>query len=280
MVDNRTLAVVVCHLYGYLADLDVVREIAAPQGIPVIDDAAQAMGADFRGKPAGTCGDAGLFSLSRGKNINAVDGGIIVTDREDLAGVLERFTLPDAAEGTPRLFLKALLLSALLRPSLYWLPRSLPFLNLGASVYDPVFPCAPFTSFQAGIARRMLARLQEITAGRRRVARDLCTRLSRTPGVAIIAAGTNEEPVYPRLPVLVSAGRSVREVPELGVVRSYPTPLTSIPALRPHLRNCPDVFAGAEHLADRILTLPTHRFVTGYDLKRIVDYCGRLGTYF
>ena len=268
-VGNRTLAVVVCHLHGYLADLDDVRQITAPCGVPVIDDAAQSMGAEFRGRPAGTCGDAGLFSLSRGKNINAIDGGIIITDRDELAEILERVPVADQAEGTLRLFLKALILSALLRPSLYWFPRSLPFLKLGASVYNPVFTRSSFRPFQAAIARRMLVRLPEITSARQASARMLQEILASREGFTVPLPVAGTDPVYLRYPLLFDESVTVREFPEMGIVRSYPEPLSMIRELQPQLVNGADRFPGAQRLAARLVTLPTHQFVTCHDRVRI-----------
>ena len=273
-VDHRTVAVVVCHLFGYPADLDLVRQVAAARGAYVVDDAAQAMGGVFKGKPLGCCGDAGLFSLSRGKNLNALDGGIIITHRDDLASRLEQLQPVGDGAMTHRLFLKALLLSALIRPSLYWLPRSLPFLRIGASVYDPRFPREPFTPFQAGIARRMLARLPEVTAGRREVARDLLRQLSPLHDVSPVGSVAYGQPVYLRLPVTITSGLPLVETPRLGVVRSYPAPLCSIDQLHPHLVDHPGRYPGAEQLAGRLLTLPTHQFVTPADRKRIVKSIG------
>jgi dTDP-4-amino-4,6-dideoxygalactose transaminase len=152
---------------------------------------------------------------------------------------------------------------------LYWIPRSLPFLNIGASVYDPVFSCAPFTAFQAGIGKRMLARLTDITEARRQVAQDLRARLSSNDGVNFIEQRPDAEPVYLRLPMLVGVGRPVREAPVLGMVRSYPAPINAIKALQPHLVKGTEKFPGAEILASRILTLPTHRFVSLKDRDRI-----------
>ena len=273
-VDHRTLAIVVCHLFGYPADLDLVEQVAATRGAYVVDDAAQAMGGEFRGKPLGCCGDAGLFSLSRGKNINALDGGVIVTHRDDLATALELLQPEGDGERTSRMFLKALLLSALIRPSLYWLPRSLPFLRIGASVYDPRFHRDTFTPFQAGIARRMLARLSDVTAGRREVARDLLRQLSHLQDISPAGRGAYGEPVYLRLPVMVAPGLPLVEMPLLGVVRSYPAPLCAIDSLRPHLVDRSGRYPGAEQLAGRLLTLPTHQFVTADDRKRIVQSIG------
>lgn len=269
VVNRRTLAVVVCHLYGYLADLDVVREITTPCGVTLIDDAAQAMGALFRGKPAGTCGDAGIYSLGRGKNINAVAGGIIVTDREELTGALARIAPADKREGIAGLLLKALLLSALMRPSFYWFPRSMPALNIGASIYNPDFPLAPLTPFQAGIAGRMLARLPEITRARRNLARLYRECLGGCAGISPPRPVTATDPVYLRFPLLMDGEAPLQEAPELGIVRSYPEPLNRIEALYPHLVNGEELFPGARRLADRLLTLPTHRFVTRRDRESI-----------
>lgn len=269
-VDRQTLAVVVCHLFGYPADPDAVQQVAVERGAAVIDDAAQAMGAECRGKPVGCRGDAGLFSLSRGKNINAVDGGVVVTDRDDLAAALESFPPDGPGEGLPALFFKALVISALIHPALYWLPRSLPFLRIGASVYDPRFVTGPLTPFQAGIARRMLLRLPELTEGRRMIARDLSARLAGHPGCIPVGSAAAGEPVYLRLPVLVPDGRPSEEYPELGIVRSYPAPLSAIPGLGPHLVAGSRRYPGAERLAERLVTLPTHQYVTDQDRARIV----------
>jgi dTDP-4-amino-4,6-dideoxygalactose transaminase len=273
VVTRQTLAVVVCHLFGYPADLDPARQAAKSQGVPVIDDAAQAMGAVYKGKPVGTCGDAGLFSLSRGKNINAVDGGVIVTDRDELAHALENCAPADSPEGTPRLFCKALLLSALIHPNLYWLPRSLPFLGIGKSVFNPSFHKALFTPFQAGIARRMLARLPTITARRLAVAGWFDARLKNMSSVTVPHPLENAEPVYLRFPVIMAEGEPVLEEPHLGIVRSYPVSLDALPELDPFWsRSAGGFYPGATLLARRLLTLPTHQFITDSDRLRIVAH--------
>lgn len=67
VVSSSTLCVVVCHLYGYPCDMDAVRGALKGSEIFLVDDAAQAMGARYKGAWVGTLGDAGLFSFSRGK---------------------------------------------------------------------------------------------------------------------------------------------------------------------------------------------------------------------
>lgn len=79
-------AVVPVHLYGHPADMDGIMEVAGEYSLKVVEDACQAHGAEFKGKKAGTFGDAGCFSFYPTKNIGAYgDAGMAVTSKESLA---------------------------------------------------------------------------------------------------------------------------------------------------------------------------------------------------
>lgn len=85
-VTARTRAIIAVHLYGLPADMEPLREIARRHGLRVIEDAAQAHGARYRGRRTGTLGDAAGFSFYPVKNLGAFgDGGAIVTDDSELA---------------------------------------------------------------------------------------------------------------------------------------------------------------------------------------------------
>lgn len=85
-VTPRTKAIIPVHLYGQPADMDPINATAARHGLKVVEDAAQAHGARYRGRRVGTLADAAGFSFYPGKNLGAVgDGGAITTDDAKLA---------------------------------------------------------------------------------------------------------------------------------------------------------------------------------------------------
>jgi dTDP-4-amino-4,6-dideoxygalactose transaminase len=85
-VSAKTKAVIVVHLYGQTADMDPINAIAEKHGFKVIEDAAQAHGAKYKGRFAGSLGDAAGFSFYPGKNLGALgDAGAITTDDPEIA---------------------------------------------------------------------------------------------------------------------------------------------------------------------------------------------------
>lgn len=80
-IRNTIKAVIPVHLYGQTADMDEIMDIAKKYGLKVIEDAAQAFGAEYKSKKAGSIGDAGCFSFFPGKNLGACgDAGMVITD--------------------------------------------------------------------------------------------------------------------------------------------------------------------------------------------------------
>jgi len=82
----RTRAVIPVHLYGQCADVSAIANVCSDVGVVVVEDCAQAIGAELRGKPAGTMGKLGCFSFYPTKNLAALgDGGVVITDDAELA---------------------------------------------------------------------------------------------------------------------------------------------------------------------------------------------------
>jgi perosamine synthetase len=187
---ERVLAVVPTHLYGIGADVARVRRAVDGRPIAVVEDAAQAMGEEIDGRKLGTLGDAGFFSLGRGKAFSTVEGGVIVTDRDDLAQALrERLeAVPDYGTGALlMLAVKAVAIATLTHPLLFWIPRALPFLRLGETLFERDFPIRRLSPFQAGLARDWARRLQALRESRKAMARQWLDALDE-PGRARLEA--------------------------------------------------------------------------------------------
>jgi dTDP-4-amino-4,6-dideoxygalactose transaminase len=85
-ITERTKAILPVHLYGQPADMDPILEIAKRRGLTVIEDSAQAHGAEYKGSRVGSLGDMGCFSFYPGKNLGAYgEGGIVVTNNPEYA---------------------------------------------------------------------------------------------------------------------------------------------------------------------------------------------------
>jgi dTDP-4-amino-4,6-dideoxygalactose transaminase len=85
VIGPKTRAVIVTHLFGNPADMGPILELAARRGVVVIEDCAQAYGATYGGRPVGTLGDIGCFSLQQGKHITTGEGGVVIARDPALA---------------------------------------------------------------------------------------------------------------------------------------------------------------------------------------------------
>jgi perosamine synthetase len=271
----KVLAVVPTHLFGLPADVRGLRKLLSDPGIAFVEDAAQAMGETGEGGKLGTLGDVGFFSLGRGKALSCVEGGVILTNRDDIAeglsGILPRLPRYGIASSLT-LMLKAAALMLLIRPWLFWLPRSLPFLKLGETLFDPRVPLRRMSSFQAGLARNWRNKLAEMRSVRsRNVTRWMA---------AIDATGQNKSPVLngrslglPRLPVRITdneARESLLRESEgrgLGIMPAYPTSIAAIPELAGTFGTA--AFPVADRCARELVTLPTHAYLTEDDVRRL-----------
>jgi dTDP-4-amino-4,6-dideoxygalactose transaminase len=91
-ITPKTKAIIPVHLYGQPADMDSIVEVATKHNLRIVEDAAQAHGAEYKGRRVGTLGDVACFSFYPGKNLGAYgDGGALVTDDEELADKARMF---------------------------------------------------------------------------------------------------------------------------------------------------------------------------------------------
>jgi perosamine synthetase len=268
----RLLCVIAIHLFGVPADVERVKRMAAGQGVVVVEDAAQAMGAEWNGRKLGTLGDVGLFSMGRGKAFSTVEGGVVLTGSERIgraiAGVMAGVGEYGGLERI-RLVAYALALWVLIHPRLYWLPKALPFLKLGETIYDPSFPVRRLSPFQAGLASAWRSRIEELRRTRRRNSREIAGR-----GVAPHGFAAAELPDLIRFPVLMAdrerKERLLRAGERLGLGLSHCYPDTVAALGRVGDAQVSGHFPRARELAERIVSLPVHPFVGQQDIDTAV----------
>lgn len=272
LLSQRLLCVVPAHLFGVTADIPRVREIIGKRNIIIVEDAAQSMGEESKGRKVGTLGDVGLFSLGRGKAFSTVSGGIILTNSDEIGNALNRqFDAIPAYSVTEQFILAiyAAALSVLSRPGLFWIPKSLPFLGLGETHFDPDFSIKRMSAFQAGLATGWQDRLIELRKIRRKNANYLFKSGMKTAGGAkLLSSGLI------RFPIIVSSGAEqlavLRESSRLGLGGAdvYPGTVDCIAELRGCIVGGTSAKAGS--IVERIVTFPIHPYVTEGDMEKIV----------
>jgi len=248
----------------------------------LVEDAAQAMGETKAERKAVTLGDVSFFSLARGKAFSVVEGGVILTDRNDLAEVLNRLIDKLPRYGLlPRLklILMATALMLLMHPWLFWIPRSIPFLRLGETLFETDFPIRKLSSFQAGLTRNWQQKLEKLRDIRKRKVNRLIDILEAGGNDGAIFAGSRSLGLL-RLPLRVSDEKKraalLRESARkgLGIMPVYPTSIDAIPELRGMIKG--GQFPVAEGYARELATLPTHGYVAENDVTELSRLISRI----
>jgi dTDP-4-amino-4,6-dideoxygalactose transaminase len=207
-ITNRTRAILVVHLFGGLANIEALREIADRHGIPLIEDCAQAQLSTLDGRLAGTMGDIGCFSFNNTKHLNCGEGGVVVTDDDALARRARLFTdkaWPREEAGRYSLF-------------------------LGQNYR--------LNELEGAVALVGLRRLDENVAARRRAAERIYERVAGVPGMSIPESLPGAESSYWILHVFANDGLDseaiARALQAEGIPfnAKYVTPLYTWPVLR------------------------------------------------
>jgi perosamine synthetase len=275
---KKLLAVLPTHLFGLPADVERLKRIIDDPAVMVVEDAAQSIGAEWRGKKLGTLGDVGFFSLGRGKAISTVEGGIIITNDDDLAQNIQKQIDKLGGYGGLEVFkliLYGVALNALLTPALFWIPKGLPFLRLGETIFNPRFSMKKMTAFQAGLAKNWVPRLRQLRRIRRDNIRKWITILDRS-FCPFVDCRIGDLPELIRLPVLlpdfVERERFLgkRDRQSFGIAIAYPEAVSGIP-------ECAEQFIGqafpvAMRIAQRLITLPVHQYLCEHDISSVKDH--------
>jgi dTDP-4-amino-4,6-dideoxygalactose transaminase len=272
-INQNTLCVVAHHLFGVPADIARARRLCERHDAFLVEDAAQAMGAEVDGCLLGTLGDVGIFSLGRGKNITCGSGGIVVTNSAPIGdAIASDYARLRPARRTEQLkeLARIVLMAIFIRPWLYWIPAALPFLGLGRTIFPKQIALRRLSPMQAGLLRNWRRRLVESNRVRAATAsyfrRRLALKLSRDGALPFV-----------RLPIVAADAEEKSRVygfaqqRGLGVSVGYPTAINEIPEIRSAFEG--QQFPSAHHVAERLLTLPTHQWLSAHDKEAIAELC-------
>ncbi len=251
-ITPRTRAIIPVHLYGQAADMDPIAEIARRHGLFVLEDAAQAIGAGYRGKRAGTLGDAAAFSFYPSKNLGGFgDAGMVTVGDPALAKQVARLRVHG------------------MEPKYH---------------HHEVGYNARIDALQAAILRVKLRHLDDWTAGRRAVA-DRYRALFEADGLADVVGLPVERPdhfhVYNQFVIRVAADardplRDHLTARRVGTEIYYPIPLHLQPCFAP-LGHKPGDFPIAEAAAAGTIALPMYPELTDDALRHVV---GSIASFF
>ena len=272
--NKKLLCVIPTHLFGLPADITALRSLINDPEVTIVEDAAQAMGGEYQNQKLGTLGDVGFFSLGRGKALSTVEGGVIITNDDELAALIrsEYETLPEyKLTEKIKLTLYAIALNLLMHPWLFWLPKSLPFLKLGETIYDTSFTIKKLTPFQAGVGRHWrntIASSQQVRS------MHVGNWQSIATGSFTARADGSPQPLI-RFPLLLDspeqAASMLRQSEDagLGVAPAYPDAIHRIAQIADQFDG--EAYPNAVSVAGRLVTLPVHQYLTNRDLTRIAD---------
>jgi perosamine synthetase len=273
---TKVLCILSSNLYGIPNDLIKLNQIAKEHGIFLIDDAAQCMGGTIDGTYSGTFGDAGIYSLGKGKNITSVEGGIIVTNSDDIASLIKSKTtyLPDLSmSGKLSYIIQLVLYAAFLHPYLCWVPANINYFSVPR--YESDFPVNSYSRLLGAIGLQLFNNINTIENIRVNNAGYLQENLGNLPFIKLIQYNNNVKPVFLRFPVLIDneaiRNSILKGFKESGIwfVKPYPVSIMDIKEIKDIIVGSNDNAEAGRLVAEQLITLPTHSYVTEKDLDTI-----------
>lgn len=245
LVNDRTKAIMPVHLYGYMADMRPIMATSTRNGLRVVEDAAQAIGAEYHGRPAGSF-DVGCFSLYATKNVNTGEGGVITTNDD---GVADRIRLL-RNQGMRKRY-----------------------------EYEVAGHNYRLTNLAAAVGIPQLARLHEMSEQRRKNAAILREGLRNVPGLLLpLEPEAGRSHVYHQFTVRVGSTAAVTRdqaiealtARKIGCGVYYPRVVYDYECYRRDPRVVQDNVPNAFRIASEVFSLPVHPFLSVEDLQTIV----------
>ncbi|HNX90784.1 MAG TPA: DegT/DnrJ/EryC1/StrS family aminotransferase [Candidatus Omnitrophota bacterium] len=237
---KRLKAIIPVHLYGQCADMDGIMELAKKYKLKVIEDCAQAIGATYKGRQAGTFGDISCFSFFPSKNLGGFgDGGMVLSNDEDLIKSVKKLRV----HGSDKQY-----------------------------IHDEIAYNSRLDSLQAAVLRVKLKKLDEWLDGRRKVAEKYNAALA---GLPVVTPKVAKECVHTYHQYMLATDKRdalMKHLNDNGVASRiyYPVPLHIQPCYK-DLGYKNGSMPVSEKAACAVLSLPIYPELTGEQIKYITD---------
>ena len=240
-VGKKTKAIIPVDVYGYPADLDEVREVADKHSIKVIEDAAESLGAEYRGRPTGKTDHSGCFSLYATKVITSGEGGAITTDDDEFADRVRLVRNHGMQEGYDTRV-------------------------LGFNYRMP--------EVAAAMASVQMGRLDTYIEARRKNSRALTEEISRLKGVELRQESSDRKHVWYLYTVFLAKGRDQvmqkLRARGVGAAAYWETPVNRMPLYK-RLGYAGLPLPMALSAAGHVLSLPVHPGVSEEEIQFVAD---------
>ncbi len=243
-ITSKTKAIIPVHLYGQPCDFDELKAIADKHGLKIVEDACQAVGAEYKGRRAGNLGDLGCFSLYATKNIMCGEGGVITTNDETYVTAIKQFRQ-------------------------HGMSAQYEYVDIGYNYR--------LTDLQAAIAVEQLKKVDRFNEARHKNAELLTAGLSDVKGIVLPVTSPDRTHVYHQYTIRITKDYKVDrqtlidalKAQDIGAGIYYPKGLHSFAHVQKY-GSRPGDFPVTEQVAQEVLSLPIHPLVTEADIERIV----------
>jgi len=246
-ISKKTKAVIPVHLYGHPADMDPIMEISEDKGITVIEDCAQSIGSEYKGKRTGSIGHLGCYSFYASKNITTGEGGAVTTNDDELANKIWMIRRHGEKEE-------------------YKCER------LGHNYRMP--------EMEAAIGRVQLKRLPSFLEARTRNAQNLTENLKDLAGIQVPIVEEWAKHAWYVYTIRVKPGVSpisrndlMKKLNENEIASApyYESPIHLSPYYSKTFKYKKGNFPESEKAADEVLSVPCHPALTNEDCSKIVN---------
>ncbi|MFN7933629.1 MAG: DegT/DnrJ/EryC1/StrS aminotransferase family protein [Bryobacteraceae bacterium] len=253
-ITKRTKAIIPVHFAGQACDLHALQSLASHHGLPVIEDAAHAVGTTYKGRQIGTHGQATAFSFYATKNMTTGEGGMITTSDDRMATTMRRLALHGMSRDAWKRYTEA-----------------------GSWYYEVLEPGYKdnMTDLQAAMGIHQLRKLESFIARRREIASYYNRRLRDCPDLDLPTELPSGRHVYHLYPVRLrnqNRAQFIEQMRERNIGASvHFIPLHRHPYYREAFGYRPDQFPIAENLYRGFVSLPLYPRMTDEDASDVVD---------